>query len=237
MQEKLHLKQHPGIDPPIFTSKVSDVDDGVVYLEDTYCYPRGGGQPGDRGTISNDGNISRMNEVLPGEKIIHPVDNSDIFQKGDVVKCEIDRLWRNRNTIMHTAQHVFSAIANDMYGAETVGNQISEKSTRIDLWFPDREAFDSSDILDQVNSIFKVGADVLTHEWSRQEILLHENMRHTKFLDRIPSSVDILRVVEIEDIDLCPCGGTHVSNVGEIPSIGIESVRSKGSGKLRITYS
>ena len=48
MQEKLHLKQHPGIDPPIFT-KVSDVDDGVVYLEDTYCYPRGGGQPGDRG--------------------------------------------------------------------------------------------------------------------------------------------------------------------------------------------
>ena len=62
-------------------------------------------------------------------------------------------------------------------------------------------------------------------------------MRHTKFLDRIPSSVDILRVVEIEDIDLCPCGGTHVSNVGEIPSIGIESVRSKGSGKLRITYS
>ena len=41
MQEKLHLKQHPGIDPPNFTTKISDVGDGIVYLEDTYCYPRG----------------------------------------------------------------------------------------------------------------------------------------------------------------------------------------------------
>jgi len=237
MQEKLHLKQHPGIDPPSFTTKISEVGDGVVYLEDSYCYPRGGGQPGDRGAISKNGNISKMDEVLPGEKIIHPVDHSDIFEKGDLVKCEIDRLWRNKNTVMHTAQHVFSAIANDMYGAETVGNQISENTTRIDLWFPDRDAFDSPDILNQVNSIFKDGADVLIHEWSREEILSHENMRHTKFLDRIPATVDVLRVVEIEGIDLCPCGGTHVSNVREIPSIDIESVRSKGSGKLRITYS
>ena len=59
MQEKLHLKQHPGIDPPNFTTKISDVGDGIVYLEDTYCYPRGGGQPGDRGTISKNGNISK----------------------------------------------------------------------------------------------------------------------------------------------------------------------------------
>ena len=36
MQEKLHLKQHPGIDPPNFTTKISDVGDGIVYLEDTY---------------------------------------------------------------------------------------------------------------------------------------------------------------------------------------------------------
>ena len=34
---------------------------------------------------------------------------------------------------MHTAQHIFSAIANDMYKAETVGNQISENNTRIDF--------------------------------------------------------------------------------------------------------
>ena len=56
-------------------------------------------------------------------------------------------------------------------------------------------------------------------------------------MDRIPSSISILRVVEIEDIDLCPCGGTHVGNISEIPNITIENVKSKGAGKLRVSYS
>ena len=53
-------------------------------------------------------------------------------------------------------------------------------------------------------------------------------------MDRIPSSISILRVVEIEDIDLCPCGGTHVSNFTN--SNDIKFVGSKGIRKLRITY-
>ena len=103
MQEKLHLKQHPGTNPSIFESKISDIAEGAIFLDDTFCYPRGGGQPGDKGIISCKGNMTKMQEVLPGEKIIHPVDDVNIFEKGDVVSCEIDRIWRNRNTMMHTA--------------------------------------------------------------------------------------------------------------------------------------
>ena len=139
--------------------------------------------------------------------------------------------------MMHTAQHVFSAIANDMYNAETVGNQISDQTTRIDLWFPDRDLFNAEDISLQVNDVLNSGAEVLIHNWSREEILGHDKMRHTNFMDRIPSSISILRVVEIEDIDLCPCGGTHVGNISEIPNITIENVKSKGAGKLRVSYS
>ena len=236
MQEKLHLKLHPGTDPPKFESKITEIRDGALFLEESYCYPRGGGQPGDRGTISYDGNTSKMLEVMPGDKIIHPVDDESLFKEGAKITCEIDRLWRNRNSRMHTAQHVFSAMANDMYGAETVGNQISETSTRIDLWFPDRDQFSSEDIIDQVNTIISNGAEVLVQELSRADILSHENMRHTKFMDRIPGSVEVLRVVEIDKIDLCPCAGTHVSNISEIPPIQIIGVKSKGAGKLRVTY-
>ena len=71
----------------------------------------------------------------------------------------------------------------------------------------------------------------------REEILSHDKMRHTNFMDRIPSSISMLRVVEIEDIDLCPCGGTHVGNISQIPKITIENVKSKGAGKLRVSYS
>jgi misacylated tRNA(Ala) deacylase len=61
-------------------------------------------------------------------------------------------------------------------------------------------------------------------------------MRHTKFMDRIPNTITELRVVEIEDIDLCPCAGTHVENTSELSEMEIVNVKSKGSGKLRITY-
>ena len=70
----------------------------------------------------------------------------------------------------------------------------------------------------------------------RETILSHEKMRHTNFLHRIPESISKLRVVEIEDIDLCPCGGTHVDSIGNLDNLKIMNVKSKGAGKLRISY-
>tara|TARA_B100000902_G_scaffold33115_1_gene39637 strand:- start:77 stop:790 length:714 start_codon:yes stop_codon:yes gene_type:complete len=237
MQEKLHLSQHPGLNPPSFSTTIKEISDEGLFFDKTYCYPRGGGQPGDRGAITSKLGVSKMNEVTSGEHILHPVDDIDLFNRGDEIMCEIDHIWRNRNSKMHTAQHVFSALANELYHAETVGNQISESYTRIDLWFPDRDKFDAKEIVEEVNQVLRAGSDVLIHEWSREKILSHKNMRHTKFMDRIPQSITNLRVVEIEGIDLCPCGGTHVGNTKEVENISIENVKSKGSGKLRISYS
>ncbi len=236
MQEKLHLTQHPGLNPPSFNTIIQNISDEGLFLKETYCYPRGGGQPGDRGSITSKSGVSKMNEVLSGEYILHPVENISLFNEGEEVTCQIDSNWRNRNSKMHTAQHVFSALANELYGAETVGNQISESYTRIDLWFPDRDKFNPQEIVEEVNASLRSGSDVLIHEWSREKILSHENMRHTKFMDRIPPSITNLRVVEIKGIDLCPCAGTHVGNTKQVDEICIENVKSKGSGKLRITY-
>ena len=175
-------------------------------------------------------------ETLPGALIIHPVISVEGFNVGDEVECSINQQRRNKNTTMHTAQHIVSAIANDLYGAETVGNQISEEYTRIDLLFPDRDKFLQSDLQEAVNSIIVSNKNVNIHNWDRSTILSHEQMRHTKFMDRIPSTITELRVVEIEDVDLCPCGGTHVDNTSKLDEISITNVKSKGSGKLRLKY-
>ena len=47
MQEKMHLTQHPGLNPPVFEATITDIIDDGVFLDRTFCYPRGGGQPGD----------------------------------------------------------------------------------------------------------------------------------------------------------------------------------------------
>ena len=54
-------------------------------------------------------------------------------------------------------------------------------------------------------------------------------------LSRIPN-VSSLRVIDIDSIDVCPCAGTHVESTGVIPRIKLDGVKSKGAGKLRVTY-
>ena len=231
------MTQHPGINPPPFTSIITGIIEDKIFLKETYCYPRGGGQQGDTGIISNMNSQTELLETIPGDSIIHPVISTEGFDVGDEVLCSINQERRNKNTTMHTVQHIVSAIANDMFSAETVGNQISEDYTRIDLLFPDRDKFRSEDLEQAVNDIIKSNKNVKIHNWKRERILEHEQMRHTKFMDRIPTTVKELRVVEIVDVDLCPCGGTHVDNTSKLNEMNITNVKSKGAGKLRISYS
>ena len=236
MQEKLHLKYHPGTNPQPFTTEIVQIEDCYLMFKESYCFPRGGGQPGDIGLIKS-GNIETpLLETLPGEFIKHPVESVEEFNLGDKVICEIDKEVRNKNTKMHTTQHIVSALANDLFNAETVGNQISPQHTRIDLKFPDRDKFNVIDLETSFNDIITTNAAVNVYNWDRETILSHEKMRHTNFLHRIPESISKLRVVEIEDVDLCPCGGTHVDSIGNLDNLKIMNVKSKGAGKLRISY-
>ncbi|MBJ17671.1 MAG: hypothetical protein CMB66_05445 [Euryarchaeota archaeon] len=248
MQEKLHMNQHPGIDPPPFTTTVVGKLENSLFLRESTCYPRGGGQPGDTGKISvidDPSNMdnsasksisSNMKEVLPGKMIIHPVDDASLFSEGQKILCSIDNDRRNSHTMMHTAQHIFSALSEDIWGAETVGNQIGEERSRVDLLFEDKSVFDPDTIIEAVNTTIHSKISVHVHEWGRKKIMSHENMRHTKFMHRIPEVITHLRVVEIEGVDLCPCAGTHVSNTSMIPKVKYAGKKNKGKGRLRISY-
>ena len=102
MQEKLHMSQHPGINPPPFTSTISAINKNIIFLKDSFCYPRGGGQQGDTGKISKNNIETELLETLPGESIVHPVISTDGFNVGDEVLCTINQQRRNKNTSMHT---------------------------------------------------------------------------------------------------------------------------------------
>ncbi len=237
MQEKLHMRLHPGINPEPFSAKIVKLDESSVYLSETFCYPRGGGQPGDTGLFStHDGRNCPFKEVLPGDMIAHPVDNPEIFKIDDAVECSIDITRRNAHTMMHSAQHIFSALAEDIWGAETVGNQIGIEQSRVDLLFSDKNDFNHNEIVDAVNGVIHSSISVNVHNWPRDEILSHDQMRHTKFMHRIPSSITHLRVVEIEGVDLCPCAGTHVANTSSIPRVVFLSTKNKGKGRIRVSY-
>ena len=235
MQEKLHMTRHPGINPPQFEANIVGITDSALFLSKSYCYPRGGGQPGDTGKIIKaDGEISDYTEVLPGEMIAHPIENPLNFEIGEEILCQIDSERRNAHTMMHTSQHIVSALAEDIWGAETVGNQLGAIQSRIDLLFDDKSIFDPVELVNAVNMVLSSSTSVNIHKWDRNKILEHDQMRHTKFLHKIPG--DILRVVEIEGVDLCPCAGTHVSNTSIIPTLRYIGKKNKGKGRLRLAF-
>ena len=151
MQQKLHMDHHPGTNPEPFTTIITGFQDTNALLESTYCYPRGGGQPGDTGTMVAGDIETQIGEVLPGEMILHPISEPDMFEVGDEVICSIDQERRNLHAQMHTAQHIVSALAEDIWGAETVGNQLSTGNSRVDLLFEDKTVFDSEELVSQVN--------------------------------------------------------------------------------------
>ena len=237
LQKKLHMDHHPGTNPEPFKTIITGLEGEYALLQSTYCYPRGGGQPGDTGSLMAGDIETQVGEVLPGEMILHPLGEPEMFEVGDEVICSIHQERRNLHTQMHTAQHIVSALAEDIWGAETVGNQLSTDYSRVDLLFEDKTVFDTEELISEVNATLNKQIPVHVHEWDREEISSHEQMRHTKFMDRIPKSITNLRVVEVEGIDLCPCAGTHVDNTSQIPKIQFLAKKNKGKGRIRFSYS
>ena len=81
VQEKLHMLRHPGTNPPSFEAHVLGASDSSLFLSESHCYPRGGGQPGDTGQISHgDGRTSPFFEVLPGELIDLHEEDQTVFE-------------------------------------------------------------------------------------------------------------------------------------------------------------
>ena len=230
-----HLDQHPGIDPPDFSATVTAISDQTIEMDKTYYYPKGGGQPADKGTIRTESFQCEVNDVLKKEAVLHHIDavNGEL-NIGDDIHCSIDTIWRNQLSAMHTAQHLISALANEEWGAHTVGNQIGNDKTRIDLEFEDRQLFNADHLEALVNDAIR--SDMIVRMDFRDSKELIDDPLVRVNLERMPPNIDVWRTISIGDLDVCPCAGTHVPRTGMIQPVKITKVKSKGAGRLRVVY-
>ena len=230
-----HLEQHPGLNPPDFTATVTEADSDSIKMDRTFFYPIGGGQPADKGVISADNFQCTVTDVTKKSGIIHHIEAIEgVVEPGDEIKCSIDAIWRNQLSEMHTAQHLISALAHEEWGADTVGNQIGNIRTRIDLKFEDRGVFDPEHLKEMVDDAIKSDLEVKMDFRLSKELLDDPLVRVN--MSRMPPNIDIWRTISIGDLDVCPCAGTHVPNTGMIAPVEITRVKSKGAGRLRIEY-
>ena len=241
MSDLLHLMQHPGTNPKSFSSTVrsTEVVDGDTWVElsESFFYPSGGGQPADYGSIEIEGCLSVIQDVEKGEKLLHNIgtNEGDVIKLGAPVFASIDIQRRNVLSRMHTAQHLISAAADELFSGRTIGNQIGLEKTRIDIGIEDRSTFDKELLQELVNDGIDQKIPVTMSQEYRSDLISNPLVRVN--LNLLPKNVEELRVITIEGRDICPCAGTHVANTNEIGLIRINKVKSKGKGKLRVEYS
>tara|TARA_B100001113_G_C21078750_1_gene608899 strand:+ start:470 stop:1234 length:765 start_codon:yes stop_codon:yes gene_type:complete len=234
---KLYLESIDSAYNTKFNARVISIDGNKIGLDRTLFYPIGGGQNWDTGRIISPNGELQVSEVRGRDLIEHYVEDDHQLSIGDEITGEIDWYRRYSHMRMHTAQHLMSGLAYELFnGARTVGNQINIDSSRIDLNPISFNETMLQELSESVNYYVNDSLPVLDSIMTRQEInsIMPEDRTN---MDLLPKSVRDLRVITIGNgIDLCPCAGTHVSNLSEIGGITIISKKSKGKGTQRIKY-
>jgi misacylated tRNA(Ala) deacylase len=235
--EKLYLESIEAGYFQNFHATVVEATDTTVVLDRTLFYPLGGGQHWDTGTLNGPNGPLSVTEVRGRTNVEHTTGEGHQLIAGDEVKGSIDWEHRYAHMRMHTAQHLVSGLVYELFnGARTVGNQIHADRSRIDF---NPISFDETmlnTMVEAVNLRIDEGLEVTDSVMTRGQINDIMPPERTN-MDLLPASVKDLRVVQIgEQVDMCPCAGTHVSNLREIGHIQILGKKSKGKGTQRVSY-
>lgn len=220
-----------------FTARITSVAEDRVVLDRTLFYPLGGGQEPDRGSLCSDSVSAQVTDVRGRDAVDHVVGPDHGFETGDAVEGSIDWERRYAHMRMHTAQHLISGIVYESFdGARTVGNQIHHHRSRIDFRPIRFEGEMIEQLVHRVNALIDDGLAVSVDSMTRGQIDALMPPERTN-MDLLPSHIDELRVVRIgEDVDICPCAGTHVRDISEIGEVVFLSKKSKGRGTQRFSY-
>ena len=238
MTLQYHMNSHDGTYKKEFQSKVTAVYPGIVELEETAFYHLGGGQPSDKGTLNWKDGKSIVYDVRKKNRIRHMVEG-DLPEVGNSVEGKLNWNLRYTHMRMHTSQHLVSAIVSDLYGADTVGNQIGLDKSRIDFKPLKLSMNEIDDLIDLTNEYIAKDISVNISEANRSDLEGNPEIRSSMssgLWKLLPKSVTRLRVISIGEIDVCPCAGTHVRSLKEIGKVEFVKRDNKGADKQRLTY-
>jgi len=211
---------------------------GSVVLDQTVFYPKGGGQPGDTGTIRWAGGEIAVTDTLKGDAgaILHVAPaGAALPAPGDEVEAILDWERRHGHMRIHTGLHLLSVVIP----LPVTGGSIGAEKGRLDFDMPESPE-DKAALEARLNEI--VAADhPVTSEWIT-DAELEANPQMVKTMSvKPPIGEGHVRLVRIgageAPVDLQPCGGTHVRSTAEIGRLTLGKIEKKGKQNRRVSIS
>jgi misacylated tRNA(Ala) deacylase len=213
-------------------------EEGGIVVSPALFYPTGGGQPGDSGWIDGPSGTVPIATAVKGqgdETILVPAEPVSLPAAGASVTQRLDWDRRHKHMRVHTALHLLSVVIP----LPVTGGAIAAGTGRLDFAMPeppeDRDAIEAA-----LNAL--VDRDLpVSEEWISEEAL-DENPGLVKTMSvQPPRGAGRIRLVRIgsgtEQVDLQPCGGTHVTRTGEIGTITLGKIANKGKQNRRVSIS
>jgi len=212
-----------------FESKIKKIENNNIILEETAFYARSGGQPGDIGKIIlNEKEINIIDTIYDLEKnITHICEDIKSLKIGDKINGKIN--WQNRykHMRMHSALHLLCSLIP----YDVTGGQISYQKSRLD--FNAEDKIEKEEIENKINQLVKEDHQI-SYQWITNEELAKQPELVRTMSVKPPISNNKIRLVKIGNIDLQPCGGTHVKSTKEIGEIKIGKIENKGKMNRRV---
>ena len=208
--------------------------DGGIVVDRTIFYAASGGQPNDTGRmVAADGRVVPIINVVHPEgdktRIVHmPAEGAPALAAGDRVTLEIDWDRRYRLMRMHTALHLLSVV----FPFPVTGGSVGEDKGRLDFDMP--EVPDNLAELEARLNAMVAGHHAVSQEWiTDAEMAANPGLIKTMKV-KPPMGQGRVRLIRIGDVDLQPCGGTHVANTAEIGPLKLGKIEKKGAQNRRV---
>ncbi|WP_114964922.1 alanyl-tRNA editing protein [Alkalilacustris brevis] len=210
--------------------------DGGVVLDRCIFYPTGGGQPGDSGVLDWEGGALGIGTTVKGEEgaiVLVPSAPQAVPAVGARVVQRLDWARRHRLMRVHTALHLLSVVIP----LPVTGGQIGDGKGRLDFDMP--EAPEDKGALEVALNDLIARDLAVTEDWiTDEELAANPEMVKTMAV-KPPMGQGRVRLVRIGSgagqVDLQPCGGTHVARTGEIGAVRLGKIEKKGRQNRRVT--
>ena len=208
-------------------------DNVSLVLDQTVFFAEGGGQPGDSGSLI----LADGSEIVVTNTIKHP-DRAGIFhvlatdapipELGSEVTCQIDWERRYKHMRFHSCLHLLCSLVD---GGVT-GGSIGTDKARLDFDLQDT-TLDKEHLTRALNRLV-TAAHPLQARWiTEAEMQSQPDLVRTMSV-KPPSGEGRVRLIEVADVDLQACGGTHVANTSEIGTVKVGKIENKGKRNRRV---